>query len=255
MKQYKYIDKKFEKEKEKRILNYSKNLKIKKLFKVYNTEIDLAKYSYNFSWLGIPIIQYPGDMIVMQELIYQLNPDLIIECGIARGGSLVYYASLLKLLGKKKSKVLGIDIDVRKHTQMVLKNHSVKNKIKFIQGSSTSKTTFDKAKLISKNYKKRLVILDSNHTHKHVLDELNFYSRLVSKNSYLVVFDTTINIYDKKKIKLLKKNYPFKEWGKNNNPMTATHEFLKKNKNFKIDKRLNYKAFCTSTFNGYLLKS
>ncbi len=254
MKSYKFIDSKFERQKEKRIFSYSKNHKIKKLFKHYNTEIDLAKYSYNFSWMGIPIIQYPGDMIVMQELIYKINPDLIIECGIARGGSLIYYASLLKLLGKKRSKILGIDLDIRNHTRIVLKNHPLKNKIKYIQGSSVDKNIFKKVKSFSKKYKKKIVILDSNHTHDHVLKELNFYSKLVSKNLYIVVFDTTVNIFEKKKISKLKKSYRFKEWGKNNNPMTATLEFLKKNKNFKIDKSLNYKSFCTSTFNGFLKK-
>jgi len=251
---YKLIDKKFELEKRNRISQYSKNSKIKKIFHDYNYQMSLAKYSYNFSWMGVPIIQYPDDMIVVQELICNLNPDLIVETGVARGGSLIYYASILKLLGKKNSKVVGIDIDIRKHTKKVFNQHPLKNKITLISGSSIDPQTFKKVKFISKNYRKKLVILDSNHTHQHVLKELNFYSKIVSKNSYIIVFDSTVNILKKKNVMKLKKNYHLKQWGKDNNPMTAIFEFIKKNKSFKIDKSFNYKPLCSNTFNGFLIK-
>ena len=156
----------------------------------FNVESNKAQYSYNFTWMGRPIIQYPQDMIAMQEIIWNIQPDLIIETGIAHGGSLIYYASILQLIGK--GEVLGIDIDIRKHNRIEIEKHAMFQRIKMIEGSSISNEVANKVKEIAKGKEKVLVCLDSNHTHEHVLRELQLYSPLVSVNSYIVVFDTIV---------------------------------------------------------------
>src|ERR1043166_6370805 len=147
----------------------------------FNVESNRAQYSYNFSWMGRPIIQYPQDMIAMQEIIWDVKPDLIIETGIAHGGSLVYYASLLELLGK--GMVLGIDIDIREHNKIEILNHPMSHRIKMIQGSSTSDAVLDEVRKYVMGKNRILVCLDSNHTHDHVLREMKMYSPFVSIDS------------------------------------------------------------------------
>jgi cephalosporin hydroxylase len=157
-------DKKFEDER-KKIIN--KNFSSKKLMKIaqnFNVEASLNKYTYNFNWLGVPIIQYPQDLILMQELLYDIKPDLIIETGIARSGSLIFYSSILSLI-HKKFKVIGVDIDIRKHAKRVLNKHKYSKNIITFQGSSTNQKILDKISKLSKKYKKILVCLDSAHTH------------------------------------------------------------------------------------------
>src|SRR5690606_14135131 len=151
---------------------------------------NIAKYSYNFSWLGRPIIQYPQDMVMMQEIIWSIKPDLIIETGIAHGGSLIFYASILDLIGK--GIVVGVDIDIRKHNFDEIVKHPMYKRIKMIQGSSIDLQVVNQIKEIASDKKKVLVCLDSNHTHEHVLEELKIYSELVSIGSYIVVFDTIV---------------------------------------------------------------
>src|SRR5215475_9721846 len=123
-----------------------------------------SKYSYNFSWMGRPIIQYPQDMIAMQEIIWQVKPDLIIETGIAHGGSLIYYASLLELIGN--GEVLGIDIDVREHNRKEIEKHPMYKRIQMLQGSSVDSEIINKVKEFAAGKKNVLVCLDSNHTHE-----------------------------------------------------------------------------------------
>lgn len=249
---YFHIDKKFEVNKKKRFNFYKKNKKIS------NFSIDLTQktaelnYTYNFNWLGVPIIQYPDDLILTQEIIYKANPDLIIETGIARAGSMVFYASLLELLGKKNSKVVGVDIDIRKHALHVLNKHFLKRRIKFFKGSSINLETFNKIKSFSKNYRKIIVILDSLHTQDHVLKELELYSNLVTKKSFLIVYDTTIHKFDNKRLKKLKRSMPNSDV--KNNPHSALKIFLKNNKKFKIIKDYNLRAFATNLLDGVLLK-
>ena len=159
------------------------------------------KYSYNFSWLGRPIIQYPQDMIAMHELIWQVKPDLIIETGIAHGGSLIYYASLLELIGK--GEVLGIDIDIRDHNKKEILNHFMLKRITMIEGSSTAPEILEQIEIHVHGKKNVMVLLDSNHTHDHVLRELRLYSKFVTKGSYLVVFDTIIEDLPKNFIEIV----------------------------------------------------
>lgn len=202
------------------------------------------EYSYHFTWLGRPIIQYPQDILAVQEIIWKVRPDLIIETGIAHGGSLILLASILELLGK--GHVLGIDIDIRKNNKQEIEKHPMFKRITMIQGSSIDKKIISKVKKFAKEKKKIMIILDSNHTHKHVLEELRAYSPLVTKGSYLIVFDTIIeNLPDE----LINKQRP---WGIGNNPKTAVKEFLKKNDRFKVDKKIEDKLLVTVAPSGYL---
>jgi len=204
------------------------------------------EYSFHFTWLGVPIIQYPQDMIALQEIIWNIKPDLIIETGIAHGGSLIFSASMLEMLGK--GKVLGIDIDIRKKNKRVIENHRLSKRIKMIEGSSIDKKIINKVHAFSKNSKKILVVLDSNHTHEHVLEEMKAYSSLIKKGSYIIVFDTVIEDMPEE----LFKGKAKRAWNKGNNPKTAVHEFLKTNKRFKIDKDLENKILITVGPDGFL---
>lgn len=207
------------------------------------------KYSYNFTWLGRPIIQYPQDIVAIQEIIWKVKPDLIIETGIAHGGSLIFSASILTLLESskliKKGRVLGIDIDIRKHNRIEIEKHPLANKIKMIEGSSIDKDIIKQVHDFAKDYKRILVILDSNHTHEHVLAELNAYASFVSPGSYCLVLDTIIE-------DLPNSMFSDRPWGKGNNPKTAVREYLKSHPEFIIDKNLENKLLITVAPGGYL---
>lgn len=228
----------------KEIINeLSKNNELKDLTLRWIINSGKYKYSYNFNWLGRPIIQYPQDIIAMQEIIWEVKPDLIIETGIAHGGSLIFFASMLELIGN--GEVLGIDIDIRKHNRKEIEKHKMFKRIKMIEGSSTDEKVIKKVEEIVKKRKKVLVCLDSLHTHNHVSNELNLYSKFVSKGSYLVVFDTIIEYMPKGFFK-------DRPWGKGNNPATAVKAFLKNNKNFIIDKEIENKLLITAAPDGFL---
>jgi len=229
-----------------RIKGNGNNQALKKAAEQFNTESNKAQYSYNFSWMGRPIIQYPQDMIAMQELIWQTQPDLIIETGIAHGGSLIYYASILELIGK--GEVLGIDIDIREHNRKEIEKHPMFKRIKMIEGSSISEETVAEVKKHAEAKKTILVCLDSNHTHEHVLRELELYSPFVSLNSYIVAFDTIVED--------LPEGYfsQKRPWGISNNPKTAVYEFLKNNKDFVIDHSIDNKILISVAPSGYLKK-
>lgn len=183
------------------------------------------KYVYSFSWLGRPIIQLPDDLIRIQEIIFKIKPTVIIETGIAHGGGLIFYSSLMSNM-MKKFKVIGVDIDIRKHNKKAIKAHPMYKNIKMYQGSSIDKEIFLKVKNNISKKDKVLVILDSNHSTEHVLSELNLYSKLVTKNSYLVACDGI-----QKAMHKAARSKP--NWF-TNNPLTAIKEFINKNKNFKI---------------------
>ncbi len=212
---------------------------------------DLKYYSYNFSWLGRPIIQYPQDMVAMQELIFTVQPDLIIETGIAHGGSLILYASLLELNALcgsyEHAHVLGIDIDIRTHNRQAIEDHPMykRGRISMFEGSSIAENMISQVKDFAKNYKNIMVLLDSNHTHDHVLAELNAYAPLVSSNSYCVVFDTIVE-------KMSDDAYPDRPWGKGDNPMTAVDAFLASNSQFSIDESMDAKLLISVAPRGYL---
>ena len=217
------------------------------------------KYSYNFSSLGRPIIQYPQDMVAVQELIWQIKPDLIIETGIAHGGSLILSASMLALLDycdavengelldpkATKRRVLGIDIDIRAHNRAAIEAHPMAHRIDMIQGSSIAPEVIAQVQAQAAGYERVVVILDSNHTHAHVLAELQAYAPLVSKGSYCVVFDTVIE-------DLPAGMYPDRPWDVGNNPKTAVREYLTQNPNFEVDEDMEAKLLITVAPGGYL---
>lgn len=238
--------KQFEKEKEDRIENYSKDKLLKQISYEWLKESFKKQYEYNFTWLGRPIIQYPGDIIALQEIIWKVKPDLIIETGIAHGGSIIFSASMLEIIGN--GSVIGIDIDIRKHNRFEIENHPMFKRIKLIEGSSIDPIIIQQIRKIIENKQRTLVFLDSNHTHEHVLQELKLYSPFVSKDSYIVVFDTFVE-------DLPEEFSSDRPWGKGNNPKTAVWEFLKTNNDFEIDREIENKLVITSAPDGFLKRT
>ena len=209
------------------------------------------KYSYNFSWLGRPIIQYPQDIVAMQEIIWRTRPDLIIETGIAHGGSLVFSASMLELNalcgGPSAARVLGIDIDIRAHNRAAIEAHPLGRRIQMIQGSSIAGETVAAVRQIAARASNILVCLDSNHTHEHVLAELEAYAPLTSVGNYCVVFDTVVE-------DLPGQMWSDRPWGPGNNPKTAVWKYLETHPEFQIDQRVHQQLLITVAPDGYLLR-
>lgn len=249
----------FDKEVVNRLNAVDKNDDLKSAAHAFMKSSLLPMYSYNFKWMGRPIIQYPQDMVAMQELVWEVKPDLIIETGIAHGGSLIMNASLLAMLdytdaiesgelldpNKPKRRVLGIDIDIREHNRKAIETHPMSNRIDMIQGSSIAEDIVKEVNVYAKNYKRILISLDSNHTHDHVLEELKAYAPLTSLGSYCVVFDTVVEDMPKE----LSGDRP---WGPGDNPKTAVWEYLKSHPEFEIDKSIQNKLLITVAPDGYL---
>ena len=235
---------KFRTEVRKNIEGLKNDRDVQALSRTWLREITRYKYAYNFSWMGRPIIQFPQDMIAMQEIIWDVQPDLIIETGIAHGGSLVYYASLLEMLDGD-GYVLGIDIDIRAHNRKAIETHPMFKRIQMIEGSSTSDEVATQVAEHSRDKKSVLVVLDSNHTHEHVLEELKIYAQHVTRDSYIVVFDTLLEDMPGD----LAQDRP---WGIGNNPKTAVHEFLSGTDEFVVDKDIESKILITVAPDGYL---
>jgi len=207
---------------------------------------DKYKYIYNFTWMGRPIIKFPQDIIALQELIFKVKPDLIIETGIAHGGSIIFSASMLQLLSNN-GKVIAVDIDIRSHNRTAIENHPMSKHITMLEGSSTDPEILDQIKHFAKDYETVMVCLDSNHTHAHVLNELEAYSPLVSVGSYAVLPDTLIEFFPKG-------YYKDRPWDVGNNPYTAMIEFLKTNDSFVQDNEITDKLLVTEAYNGGFLK-
>jgi cephalosporin hydroxylase len=217
------------------------------------------RYSYNFASLGRPIIQYPQDMVAMQELIWKVRPDLIIETGIAHGGSLILSASMLALLdycdaveskqrldpSRPRRRVLGIDIDIRAHNRHAIEAHPLANRIDMIQGSSTAPEVIDQVRRHAEGWQTVLVCLDSNHTHEHVLAELEAYAPLVTPGSYCVAFDTLIE-------DMPAGSYPDRPWDVGNNPKTAVRAYVARHPEFEVDWQIDNKLLISVAPEGYL---
>jgi len=229
---------------QKNIEGLGNDLTLRDLSNAWIRETVRYKYSYNFTWMGRPIIQYPQDLIAMQEIIWKAKPELIIETGIAYGGGLIFYSSMLELLGGN-GQVLGIDVDIREHNRREIERHPMSKRITMIQGSSTDKKVMERVYELARGKECVLVTLDSNHTHDHVLQELRFYSPLVRKGSYVVVFDTVIE-------DMPEGFFSDRQWDKGNNPKTAVREFLKTNDRFSVDKEIENKLLITVAPGGYL---
>jgi cephalosporin hydroxylase len=250
---------KFQKEVRDNIVSLGNDTDLQALSRIWIRETSPYKWSYNFSWLGRPAIQFPNDAWAMQELIWKIKPDLIIETGIAHGGSLIFSASMLALLDiseaidsgtvfdpkKSKRKVLGLDIDIRQHNREKIEAHPMSSRIQMIQGSSISPGVIEQVKIVASNYKQVLVCLDSNHTHDHVLAELEAYAPLTSVGNYCIVFDTIVE-------DMPKSMFPDRPWGPGDNPKTAVLEYLKTHPEFEIDKQIQNKLLITVAPDGYL---
>jgi len=208
---------------------------------------DANKYSYNFTWMGRPIIRYPNDIVVFQEVVWRSKPDLIIETGIAHGGSLILSASLLELLGGN-GRVVGIDVDIRSHNRKAIEQHPMAHRITMIEGSSTSLNVIEQLREIVKSHSRVMVVLDSLHTHDHVLAELRLYSRFVTEGCYLVLPDTFIEYFPPG-------YFANRPWDVGNNPMTALRQFLKEEPNFTIDELTSSKALISEAPDGYLIRT
>ena len=249
----------FELERKSILENIGNDISFKELSMLWMSKSASMKHSYLSNWLGVPIIQIPQDLYAVQELIWRVKPDLIIETGIARGGSLQLSASILALLDlsetkyfqsqysiKPKRKVLGIDIEIRQHAREAIEESFLSPWIQTIESSSTDLETFQRVKEIAKDYKCVMVILDSHHTKSHVFNELKLFSTLVSTGSYIIVFDTVIEF--------LTEQLPNREWGQGNSPFNAVQEFLSLDKTFTIDSQLDSILGISCAPSGFLLK-
>ncbi len=213
-------------------------------------QMNWNQYAYNFTWFGRPIIQIPQDAMTFQEMIWEVKPDLIIETGIAHGGSLIFSACMLALLESfemvESPLVVGIDIDIKKHNYDAIFEHPASRWLQMIQGSSTDPKVCSRVKKIAASKKRVMVFLDSDHTHNHVLDELRLYSPLVSVGSFLVTLDTGIEDIDQTAIA------DGRRWGKGNSPKSALNEFMQSNENFLVDSYYHEKAWFTSAPGGII---
>lgn len=237
----------YRQEKRERIESLSSDIEFQRLSNHWRTAALERKYMNNFSWMGRPLIQLPTDMIGMQEIIWAVKPDLIIETGVAHGGSLIFYASLLESIGN--GRVLGVDIDIRPHNRLAIESHVMAKRVSLIEGSSIDGEVIDRVRKQAKGKSRVLVCLDSNHTHDHVLAELNAYAGMVSVGSYCVVFDTFVED--------MPDDYRWKNrpWGKGNNPKTAVWEWIKEHPEFEIDKSVENRLLITSAPDGFLRRT
>jgi cephalosporin hydroxylase len=202
------------------------------------------RYSYAFRWLGRPVIQMPQDLVALQEIVWRVRPDLVVETGIAHGGSLVFHASMLELLGGD-GLVVGIDVDLRRPNREALERHPLAGRLHLIEGSSVAPEVVAEVCRLAGKRERVLVLLDSNHTHDHVLQELRAYAPLVTKGSYLIVYDTLID-------DLPADAFPDRPWGPGNNPKTAVHAFLAATDRFVIDREIQDRILITVAPDGYL---
>ena len=239
----------FEHEVKQRLDENGRNADLKASADAFMHASTVPKYSYNFAWMGRPIIQYPQDMVAMQEIIWRVQPDLIVETGIAHGGSLIFSAAMLELNaacgGPKDARVLGVDIDIRAHNRQAIEEHPMFRRIDMIQGSSIAPEIIEQVRARAKGKQRVLVCLDSNHTHEHVLAELHAYAMLATVGSYCVVFDTIVE-------DLPAGIYPERSWGPGNNPKSAAFEYLKDHPQFEIDRDMDHKLLISVAPQGYL---
>jgi cephalosporin hydroxylase len=207
-----------------------------------------AQYSYNFTWLGRPIIQYPQDLGTLQQIVWTVQPEVIIETGVAHGGSLIFYASLLALNelcgGPSGALVFGIDVEIRAHNRQAIRAHPLSNRIVLLEADSLSPMAGQMARALAEG-KRTLVCLDSLHTHRHVLGELETYAPLVSPGSYCVVFDTIVDALPRPQ---------HRPWGPGNSPHSAVQAYLTTHPEFEVDRAIEDALVLTANPGGYLLR-
>ena len=240
----------FRREREQNILAMNRDKNTKRIGRLFLDHVMDYKYGYYFTWMGRPIIQNPQDMVMLQERIMELRPDLIVETGIAHGGSLIFSASMLELLDSFgpdpliPREVVGIDIDIRPHNRSAIEAHPMSRRIRMLEGSSTAPEIVEQVYAIARAHKKTMVLLDSCHTHEHVLAELECYAPLVSVGSYIVVYDTIVEFADQE--------YADRPWKKGNNPYTAAQAFLRGHSEFVRDDTAEEKCVLTVCPGGWL---
>ena len=227
-----------------------KNIPYEKAALVWMNQAIRNDYSYLFTWLGVPVIQFPSDIFLIQEAIFRSRANKIVEVGIARGGTTIFLASLIKLIhGDKDSAVIGVDIQISPHTRIAVEKSVVRNQITFVEGNSTSEEVVAKVRQLITKDDIVLVILDSNHTEEHVYNEMELYGELVTPGAYLVVMDTAIEYVDSEVI-------AGKPWGKGNNPLTAINRYHSKNRNvYHVDSDLDSRSLPGAARKGFLRKS
>ncbi|ABB56086.1 cephalosporin hydroxylase family protein [Synechococcus elongatus] len=243
----------FQAEKATLVAQQGENQKARELALEFLNETGNTKYAYHFSWINRPIVQLPQDIVAFQEIVSSVQPDIIIETGVAHGGSLALSASLLCLLDvmeglnprQSSRKVIGVDIEIRPHNRKALDEHPLRFKMELIEGSSIDPKIIQQVKSHVQSSERVLVSLDSNHTHEHVMAELNAYASLVTAGSYCIVFDTVIE-------DLPAGSFPDRAWDVGNNPKTAVHEWLKSHPEFAIDKDIDNKLLISVAPDGYL---
>lgn len=249
----------FSQERKERLAAYAQDKPLQQLSRQWLQESMAKKYVYNFDWMGRPIIQYPQDMVAIQELVWRVRPDLIIETGIAHGGSLILSASMLAMLDMcdaieagttidprtSKRKVIGLDIDIRAHNRAAIEAHPMASRIQMFQGSSIDPAVVQQVRAAAQGYKKVLVFLDSMHTHDHVLGELDAYATLVTPGSYCVVFDTFVD-------DMPPKFFADRPWDVGNNPKTAVRAWLPKHPEFEVDAEMEQRLQVTVAPHGFL---
>jgi cephalosporin hydroxylase len=204
---------------------------------------DRYDFSYLWRWLGLPIIQTPDDIVAMQEIIWETTPQVVSETGFARGGFAILYSSILQLIGE--GRVVSVDIDIREHNRRAVEEHPFGGRVDFVEGSSTAPDTMDRVRALVPDGARVMVVLDSNHTHQHVLDELRLYGPLVTEGQFLVVSDTVVE-------DIPPQTHRPREWGPGNNPKTALQEYLRETDRFEPDPWFNSKVLITSSRGGYL---
>ena len=216
---------------------------LRELTRRWFARVSQLEYSYHFRWMGRPVIQYPQDLIATQEILWNVKPDLVIETGIAHGGSLIFYASILELIGR--GRVVGVDIEIRPHNRAAIEAHPTFRRIELIEGSSTDEAVFARVRAAAEGQQTVLVALDSNHTHDHVLAELRLYSQLVTPGSYLIAFDTIVEQMPPE----FSANRP---WKPGNSPATAVAQFLSETDRFVADEEIDSKLLISVAPGGYL---
>lgn len=240
----------FQQEKERDIAAMTRDKNTKRIGRLFLDHVTDYKYGYYFTWMGRPIIQHPQDMVALQEVIMEVQPDLILETGIAHGGSLIFSASMLELLDsfaprpEIQRQVVGIDIEIRPHNRAAIEAHPMFRRITMLEGSSTDEAVAEQVRAIAARHERILVLLDSCHTEAHVLNEMELYGPLVSPGSYLVVYDTLVEFEDK--------SHSGRPWAKGNNPYTAVQAFLPRHREFVLDGGIEQKYVLTSCPGGWL---
>lgn len=234
---------KLENEKMETAVSQMKDVELQKMALDFVVASDRHGYAYQWTWLGLPMIQLPADIVATQEIIWKTQPDVIIETGVAWGGSMLMYASLMQLYGK--GKVIGIDLNLYDHVADQIMSYPFSNRIQLLKGSSTDEGIISKVRSMIPTGAKVMVILDSNHTHEHVLDELRVYAPMITKDQYLIVSDTVVE-------DIPPQSHRPRPWGPGNNPKTALIQYLKEVDRFEVDAYVNDKLLTTFCPMGYV---